>query len=549
MILGLSVVPVYKMAQTRFTPEQSALIGALYLLNPALHGINCYDFHVQAFLQLALNYLVYFTYKDDKFRVFLTSNLALAVQEQVFYLILAFIGFLAVKYYINRSEGDNQKRLALIIFVLLSAILWRYASGQVIHYYNPEIPDHLKAGQHFAVLGVNDPADIPLHVILNPGSAFMALIFQWYDKLVYLLAHFTPYVFLISQGLYLLIPTLPWFALSLLSNYPPYYRIGFQYSAYILPFIFNSFILGLGKEFDSGISFSQKRKLRLISLLVIVTSLGFSPLSPLTKGFYLSPSYQKPDLGVRTQRIQEVIALVPSDSSILTQDNLFPPVSGRADAYVMGPSTFRDVKTWKEAMNWISTRDTDYILMDLESDPHGTGKFMLYIARQDGYGLVSLYDNIYLYRKGYENPPLQYELVNLTYSVQELVPQNIRETSDPDSTYGTVYEYPNKSIPSRTLWHGPYKVMPQGNYTVTFNLMTLDGTLDEFIRLDVYANGTVVNTVSFRETLLLNDTWTGLSMNFTLPDIVYDLEFRGFLDGINTTLRLDRIRLTQKPKA
>lgn len=272
------------MAQRRFTPEQSALIGTLYLLNPALHGVNSYDFHVQAFIPLILNYLVYYTYKADKLGILLASNLALAVQEQVFYLILAFIVFLVLKSYLNRFEGDARKQLSLILLVLLSALLWRFASGQVIHYYNPEIPDHLKAGQHFAVLGALNPSDIPLHVILNLGSALRALVFQWYDKLVYLLSHFTPYLFLFSQVVFLLIPTVSWFAISLLSNYPPYYRIGFQYSAYIIPFTFNSFIIGRGKEFDSCTSFTKNRKLRLMSLLVIVTSLALSPLSPLTKG-------------------------------------------------------------------------------------------------------------------------------------------------------------------------------------------------------------------------------------------------------------------------
>jgi hypothetical protein len=40
---------------------------------------------------------------------------------------------------------------------------------------------------------------------------------------------------------------------------------------------------------------------------------------------------------------------------------------------------------------------------------------------------------------------------------------------------------------------------------------------------------------------------TNLGFNFTLPDVVDDLEVRGFLDGVNTSIRLDSIHLTQKP--
>jgi uncharacterized membrane protein len=542
LILALSVVPVYKMAQTRFTIEQSVVISTLYLLNPALHGVNCYDFHVQAFLPLALNYLIYYTYQDNPVGMMLASNLALSIQEQVFYIILAFTGFMLVRYYLSREQEDFRRRIFLVLIILASAILWRYTSSQVIDYFNPEIPEHLKAGQHFAVLGANDPAAIPLHIVLNPGSTLRALMFQWYDKLVYLLSHFTPYLFLMTQELYLLIPTLPWFAISTLSNYPPYYRIGFQYSAYIIPFIYNGFIVGLGKEASNP---SLHRKLRLVSVLIIVTSLSLSPLSPLTRGFYLSPSYQKPDLGERNQRIHEIIAMIPRDSSILTQDNLFPHISGRLDAYVMIPSTFRDVKTWKNAMMWITTRDTEYILMDLESDPHGTGKYMLDIARREGYGLVSMYDNVYLYRKDYDQPPLQYELVNLTYPVSELIPQNTRMVPDVNGTFGTVLRYYNTTIPSRTLWHGPYEVMPRGDFWAGFVVKTLNNTTEEVIRLDVYTNRTILNTMTFNETALTNDTWTVLWLNFTLSDIVYDLEFRGFLDDENTSIRLDSVQLTQ----
>lgn len=47
--------------------------------------------------------------------------------------------------------------------------------------------------------------------------------------------------------------------------------------------------------------------------------------------------------------------------------------------------------------------------------------------------------------------------------------------------------------------------------------------------------------------MLENDTWTRLSLNFTLNTIAYDLELRGMLTGINTTIALDTIRLEQRP--
>ena len=89
--------------------------------------------------------------------------------------------------------------------------------------------------------------------------------------------------------------------------------------------------------------------------------------------------------------------------------------------------------------------------------------------------------------------------------------------------------------------------MPKGNYTVDFLVKTLDNRLEEEIRLDIFTNKTIQNAAIFTENQFQNDTWTSISIDFTLPDVVYDLEFRGILDEVNTTLQLDSIRLTQSP--
>jgi hypothetical protein len=88
---------------------------------------------------------------------------------------------------------------------------------------------------------------IPLHVLRNPGAVIRTLTYEWYNKIIYIIGLFAPVIFLVLQSPQYLIPTLSWFAISLLSNYPPYYRIGFQYSAYVIPFIYASMIAGFDR--------------------------------------------------------------------------------------------------------------------------------------------------------------------------------------------------------------------------------------------------------------------------------------------------------------
>ncbi len=547
LIIGLSAVPVYKIAKLYHSDRISCLLACLYLLNPTLHGVNGYDFHVQAFLPLTLGYVIYYTLSKKWSMLLIAVNLALAVQEQVFYLIAAYTLFLLVIIYRNEGTGAIRKRAPILLLVLVSALFWKFLSAEVINYFNPEIPAHLKAGQHYAVLGVDDPIDIPLYSLTHPMKVLEALNYEWYNKIGYLLCLYTPYLIAATQYPLHLIPTLPWFAISLLSNYPPYYRIGFQYSAYTIPFIYTGFIVGLSRLLETRENHFKQNLIKAIIVLTILTSIGLSPLSPLTWGLHLSPAYEKPVETTRTQRLNQIIDMVPQNASILTQDNLFPHFSNRANAYVMVPPTYKDIKTWKDAITWITSLDAEYILVDLETDPHYTIRYAFTPIRQRDYTLLAFYDNIYLYQKNYAGAPISYEPVNITYTYSDLIPQNMQTMRDPTSTTGTILVYQNMSIQTNTLWYGPYEIMPQGNYTVTFTVKTMNNRLNETLTLDAYHNKTILNSVSFTETMLQNNTWTPISLNFTLGTIAYDMELRGILMGKNTTIALDTIRLEEHP--
>ena len=101
--------------------------------------------------------------------------------------MLAFAGYLLVKPLIEgeKEAGTLRSMLPGIAMVLISVVAWRLLSVTVISYFNPVIPDHLLAGQHFAVLGVDAPLKIPLHVLRNPGAVIRALTYEWYNKVVY----------------------------------------------------------------------------------------------------------------------------------------------------------------------------------------------------------------------------------------------------------------------------------------------------------------------------------------------------------------------------
>lgn len=545
LILGLSALPVYRIAGLYHGKQISCILACLYLLNPALHGVNSYDFHVQAFLPLTLGYVLYYTLARKWVSFLVAVNLALAVQEQVFYLMAAFTVFLFIILIREPGNESTKQKATIIILFLVFAITWKLIGVNVIHYFNPDIPAHLKAGQHYAVLGVEDPIEIPLYTLTHPVKVFQALNYEWYNKIGYLLCLFTPYLIAASQFPLYLLPTAPWFAISLLSNYPPYYRIGFQYSAYVISFIYTGYIVGASRLLEDRGREYAKHFIKVLSILTIIIGLSLSPLSPLTWGLHLSPAYERPVQTTRTQRLNQIIDMVPANASILTQDNLFPHFSNRLEAYVMIPPTYKDVKTWKDAINWVTALETEYILLDLKTDPHNTIKYAFTPIRQRNYQLLAFYDNIYLYKLNYTGEAISYEPFNVTYTYNDLIPQNMRQTHDPHSTIGTVLTYHNMSIQTKTLWYGPYEIVPRGNYTITYTVKTCNNRLNESIQFDVFHNSTTLNRVIITENMLQNNTWTDIRLNFSLTDIAYDLELRGILLGQNCTLTLDTIRLTE----
>ena len=170
-----------------------------------------------------------------------------------------------------------------------------------------------------------------------------------------------------------------------------------------------------------------------------------------------------------------------------------------------------------------------------------------YLRARGEYWLVSFHDNVYLYRRDYQTTPVSYEPINIKYTYLELMPQNMKAVTDKTGSTGRVLVYMNTSIRSRTLWYGPYQILPTGDYEASFRVKTTDPGAGVYVTVDVYANRTVLESATFTESMLKKDDWTEVRLRFPLPDVAYDLELRGFLISDNTTIVLGRTLLTQEP--
>jgi hypothetical protein len=273
---------------------------------------------------------------------------------------------------------------------------------------------------------------------------------------------------------------------------------------------------------------------------------ALSPLSPFTDGFSLSPAYIKPAAGERSQRLTEMLALILKEASVLTQDNIFPHVSNKLEAYVMVPEIAQDPETWRKANSTLMALRTDYILLDMETDPLGTAKTAFHIVAHGDYSLLAFYDNIYLYQLGGGSKPLLYESMSATYGPRDLVPMNAEIIRDPNATTGEAIRYLDMNRRSSTIWYGPYETAPEENYTAEYRLKTGNHTLTGVILLDARTRGETLANATVDASSLPEGRWQDIVLEFSNDAMSTDLELRGMLLSGYIDVRLDRLRLTQR---
>ncbi|MHA1229000.1 MAG: DUF2079 domain-containing protein, partial [Candidatus Hodarchaeales archaeon] len=242
VILALGAIPIYLIARDCLNNRLSALLlSAAYLLNPLLQGINWYDFHTQAFFPLFVLSATYFLKKRRLLLFLFFIVMTLTTMEQASYLVALYAiysGWELKKELKDLFFSRKPTFRSFIPFItLIIVVVWILFSSSIIHNINPSPPPELKATDLYKILEVENPAEIPIKAITHPELALKAFRFDLPSKILYIILTLAPSCFLAFLSPIALLPSLPWLFLSILSNHRPYYQLGFQYSAFTLPFV------------------------------------------------------------------------------------------------------------------------------------------------------------------------------------------------------------------------------------------------------------------------------------------------------------------------
>jgi len=407
LLLGAAALPIYLLCRKITSRTTGLIVSTIYLLNPAIHGMNCYDFHVQSFIPLLTLSFLYF-YKSKNWKIYMLSLILIFyVEEHLSYTMILYSLFILCD---KKTEIvqiiKNFSSVSFIHFIpiitVIHSVHWSSLSDKIIKHFNENISPILIAGRHFKILGVDDPRNIPIYILCNPQKILNPLKYACHEKLKYIICLTCPNLILSITNPNTLLPTMPWIGISLLSNYSPYYQIGYQYPSYVIPFIYFSTIIGLKNVDKNHLIRNNFLTLEKILILYFCTNLFFfavsSPVSPYTSEIYHYQAYRKPSENSHVILLREALESIPEGASILTQDNIFPHVSSQENSYVVPlPMRGKDIE-WHEHLDLIMKERPDYILIDISTDFHNVSDSLLNEAYRYNYELVELIDNIYLYK-------------------------------------------------------------------------------------------------------------------------------------------------------
>ena len=522
VILALGALPIYWITKNKLGKTFGFLIALIYLCSPLVLSVNLNDFHLEAFTSTFFLFSLFYLDRErwSGFMVFMILAFSTIEFAPIIGIFVALYAFILNK---KGKFAYPQKAKKYIVFTVLISILWLILAFGIKAIVNP----------------TTSPLPSPFHSILqNPTGILYTITNDLGAKLFYIILIFAPLAFLPILAPTPLIMLIPWIGASLLSTYPFYYSIYYQYQGFVIPFIFIALIKSIER-----INFKDARK--IFGVLFVATIL-FSML------IFSSPerpwNYKLPIQDEHTQALNKILSFVPSNASILTENDLFPHVSGRVEAYMYLPQD--------------SDISPDYILVDIGSkwytwqqseafgDRSTPSLYTEKVLKDGSYGVFASEDGIILLKKGYLGYPVLFVPFNLVGNYSSLT-VDIGSTKPDSSSISKYVLFHNETDPEGFFWHGPYANLPPGLYRVTYALKVND-TLDlepsdQLLTIDITASSgknLLSKSQIYGVTVPASGQWFNTTLFFGLTIPTSEIEFRGNVAGSHN-IYLDYIELEQ----
>ncbi len=517
ILIALGSVPVYLTSKHLLGNQRLSLaMAAVYLANPAVQSLNLYDFHLEAFLPFFLGMFYYSLVRRNwrNYSLFLCLSLITIEFSAILVSTICLTSLLSSRQEITTvllhprnllSKKNVNSTIPLLTIPLSLAILYGFLEASAP-----------LAGVHAS------PQGLLAGFFPPPGQG---LDTDYQLKLMFWLLLLGNLVFLP-----LLVPTkflmaIPWLLVTVIvqSSLRPYYAIGYQYSgAFVAPYLILASIHGI-RRLKAVVATGR------VLTAIFLMSFLISPLNPLTQRGLPGIAYDA-GLPVTTTHdiiLHQVIGLVPSNASILTQNDLISQFSGRPNAflYLLDSNLKTDFILGDSKSPWYTYRPFQFQPLSVN-----IGK-----ALSSGqYGVAVHIDGIILLARGYNGPLLLQGNMEYSFYTRQLFLNSGSDILDSTSRSSVVFRHSPTDPSGVVFWFGPFTTLLPGRYNATFHLKIATGTSGT-LTLDVhYVNATygtvLANRLVTPADFSITNSWDSFTLTFDLTaqaSALGSLEFRG----------------------
>ena len=391
--LGSGAFAVWATARRRLKNEWFAtVLAAVFLLYPALHGANLFDFHSLSLLTPLLPWTVYLLDAGHLRTYWVVLPLMLTVREDVS-LLACFVGSYAI------LSGRPRTGVATVVVSLVYlALVKKFAMPDsnllmattdktygYAYYYKEMIPHQDEGVRGFVI-----------SLLTNPLYA-LEVLFK-HERVLYFLHLFIPLLLLpFVSGRKVILLVYGMVFIGLASRWHVY-SLHFQYSAILFPALFAALPDGFARVVDSpktralGIERPPFAWALLSGVFVatLLTSMEYGatvPNSSFKAGW--SPLVRVPSESMqrRYEKVRELVAKIPADAPVSGTENLAPHVSNREFVH-----------------RFPAYQTADYLLVQPERMSRDERRQFDQIVRGKEFLLVDKGSGVELYRRNPEHP-------------------------------------------------------------------------------------------------------------------------------------------------
>jgi uncharacterized membrane protein/putative flippase GtrA len=526
-LLAASVPLLWFVARQHIESRRLAgLVVVSYAFNPFLWSAWAFDFQEQSLLPVLVlgGYLLYARGRRVGFLVLLT--LAMFTNEFVIPLAFGFLLGLAASEFTHGEFPSADRRTILAGFGLV--VVAHVVAGFVISYFSTvsgvpvgvlATPFQPLVEGHRISLGSLLPV-----ALLNPDAVFQALRIGIRGKIIYLVFFSLPFLFVAYADEVTLGSLAPFVAFAwLASNRPAYVEFRAHYPLYLLPFVYIGAVRAIGRwgHLVPHVSDIRPpeipwRPIAKVGVAILLVNAG---VFVVIGGGNMKPTTPK---ATHHEVIDQGLAAVPQDASIVTQNDLYPHIARHPNsAFIVAPGPFAAYE------REVGPVTPDYIVYDTEL--HRPWVDVIFESLGDrietDYGLYKYEDGFWMFKRGFEGTPTAVTSdTPLTWVSDEHqfdAEAFVTGTTSPEGNY----------IVSRTgsagdrLWYGPYALLAPGTYTATFDVFAAGTGDGPAATLDV-AVGKNHQVVASRQ-IGSRPGWQEVTLRFTLDRPQDKVEFRG----------------------